>query len=165
VAQESLSKQIKSEPKIHSLFAEMYVAAALADEDWAIYFPRRDVGFDMIAVKGTRAGVVIRPIQVKGLYPSSDKLNKKIYGFRGKLSQLHDDMALVLVYFDVVRDTPSPNLVAWMPRSEIKPGRKLHRCEPARFQQGKAMPRREFASFFGSEGLRKMELATWSVPR
>jgi hypothetical protein len=45
----------------------------MADSDWNIYFSTRDVGFDFIATISTDEGVVIRPVQVKGNYPTEDK--------------------------------------------------------------------------------------------
>lgn len=39
--------------------------------------------------------VLIRPVQVKGLYPTEVKKDKAGYGYIGKLTQLHDDMVLV----------------------------------------------------------------------
>jgi hypothetical protein len=50
--------------KNRDYFAELYVAGILVDAGWSIYFPKRDVGFDFIAVKELRGQVVIRPVQV-----------------------------------------------------------------------------------------------------
>ena len=161
MAQDSLSKQIKSEPKIRALFAEMYVAAALADEDWAIYFPRRDVGFDMIATRSTRSGMIIRPIQVKGLYPSPGKTRKDYYGYVGKLSQTHKDMALAIVYFDTEKASPSPKMIAWMPWTSIRKHSRGYKCQPARFVDGAAEPRRDHRRFFDADGLARMASRVW----
>jgi hypothetical protein len=157
----STSVDISQRPKVRSLFAEMYVAAALADEDWSIYFPRRDVGFDMIATKTTKTGIVIRPIQVKGLYPSNRKTSKAYYGFVGALSQLHKDMALAIVYFDVVRETPSPRLIAWMPRVQVRRHSRGYKCQPAKFEDGQAVARRDFTKYFGTKGLLRMQSLNW----
>lgn len=67
-------------------------AGLLGDAGWSVYFPKRDVGFDFIAVKELLGQVVIRPVQVKGKYPSGTKGNKVTYGYIGKLSQLHPEM-------------------------------------------------------------------------
>jgi len=37
--------------KTRDLFAELYVAGALAHAGWHIYFPKRDFGFDFIITK------------------------------------------------------------------------------------------------------------------
>jgi len=78
----------------------------MGDNGWSVYFPKRDVGFDFIATKTVVSGVLIRPVQVKGLYPSEVKKDKTGYGYIGMLSQLHDDMALVLPYFPTDRAGP-----------------------------------------------------------
>ena len=54
-------------------FAEMYVAGILADHGWNIYFPRRDKGFDFIITKDLGERMLVRPVQVKGLYPTGAK--------------------------------------------------------------------------------------------
>jgi hypothetical protein len=43
--------------------AEMCVAGVLADNGWNVYFPHRDVGFDMIATFSHNSEILIRPIQ------------------------------------------------------------------------------------------------------
>jgi hypothetical protein len=90
-------------PHQRDYFAELYIAGLMGDNGWSVYFPKRDVGFDFIATKtvfiATKtvvSGVLIRPVQVKGLYASEAKKDKTGYGYIGMLSQLHDDMALVL---------------------------------------------------------------------
>lgn len=62
-------------------FAELYVAGLLANAMWNVYFPHRDKGMDFIISKtGTDGKEIIRPVQVKGKYPSLDKGNKATYG-------------------------------------------------------------------------------------
>jgi hypothetical protein len=80
-------------------FAELYVAGLMGDNGRNVYFPKRDIGFDFIATKSIESSVLIRPVQVKGLYPSEAKKDKTGYGYIGTLSQVHDDMVLVLPYF------------------------------------------------------------------
>ena len=58
-------------PATRDYFAELYVAGLFGDAGWSVYFPKRDVGFDFIATKSIDGDVLIRPIQVKGLYPHS----------------------------------------------------------------------------------------------
>ena len=100
-------------------FAEMYVAGIFADNDWNVYFPRRDKGFDFIVTKQFETGILVRPVQVKGLYPSDAKTDKRVYGYSGTLSQLHPDMVLVLAYFPTDSGAVAPTHIAYMPRSQI----------------------------------------------
>jgi hypothetical protein len=89
-------------PHQRDYFAELYIAGLMGDNGWSVYFPKRDVGFDFIATKTVVSGVLIRPVQVKGLYPSEVKKDKTGYGYIGMLSQLHDDMALVLPFSQLI---------------------------------------------------------------
>jgi hypothetical protein len=134
----------------------------MGDDGWNVYFPKRDIGFDFIATKNIGSSVLIRPVQVKGLYPSEAKKDKTGYGYIGTLSQIHDDMVLVLPYFPTDRAGPAPVCIAFMPRSEIPPqlGRG-YKCFPAKFISGRAEPRETFRKFFGLDGLRNMELLNW----
>ncbi len=79
--------------------AELYVAGLLADSGWNIYFPHRDEGFDFIISKCVEADMILRPVQVKGKYPTTGKTNKTSYGYVGKLSALHPEMVLAIPYF------------------------------------------------------------------
>ncbi len=80
---------------VRDYFAELYVAGLLGDNGWSIYFPMRDVGFDFIATKLLQGKVLVRPVQVKGLYPGEAKKNRNGYGYVGALTQLHSDMESV----------------------------------------------------------------------
>src|SRR5690606_33278823 len=108
-------------PHQRDYFAELYVAGLMGDAGWAVYFPKRDVGFDFIAVRNSEGSTLVRPVQVKGLYPTEVKKDKVGYGFIGSLSQLHDDMILVLPFFSTDKTGPAPECIAFMPRSEIRP--------------------------------------------
>jgi hypothetical protein len=143
-------------------FAELYVAGLMGDNGWNVYFPKRDIGFDFIATKNIASVVLIRPVQVKGLYPSEAKKDKTGYGYIGTLSQIHEDMVLVLPYFPIDRAGPAPVCIAFMPCSEIRTqmGRG-YKCFPAKFVSGRAEPRETFRKFFGLEGLLNMELPDW----
>ena len=147
---------------VRDYFAELYVAGLMADNGWSIYFPMRDVGFDFIATKLVLEAVLIRPVQVKGLYPGEAKKNRSGYGYVGRLTQLHPDMALVLPYFSTNRYSASPDCIAFMPRSEIK-NQASHgfACCPANFTSSKAMPRKSFRKYFGLEGLQSMASHAW----
>ena len=133
-------------------FAEMYVAGILADAGWDIYFPRRDKGFDMIVSRPGVNTTIVRPVQVKGKYASSDKTDKVSYGYVGRLTAFHDDMILAMPFF-TSQSAAAPTLVAWMPRGAIRPHSRGWRCEPARFQNGAPEPRPGYAQHFGKHGL------------
>jgi len=148
-------------PKTRDYFAEMYVAGILADCGWNIYFPRRDKGFDFIITKSTPNGIVIRPVQVKGKYPEKIKTNKSYYGFTGKLTEVNEEMALIIPFFSTDHSTTSPDLIAFMPFSQIKNTPKGHKCHPACFSNGISGERRDFKKFFGSPGIQLMESCDW----
>ena len=93
---------------IQDYFAELYVAGLLANAEWNVYFPHRDRGMDFVISKTGADGVeIIRPVQVKGKYPSSDKGNKATYGYVGKLNQVHPDMILAIPFFAAHRPGPA----------------------------------------------------------
>jgi hypothetical protein len=144
-------------------FAEMYVAGLLADAGWNLYFPRRDKGFDYIVTRETPAGVLVRPVQVKGLYPTAAKGDKGAYGYGGRLSALHPDMALILVYFPPGASEGTPQHIAYMPRGQIRPRiRGGYRCVPSSLRAGVVTPRRDFAGYFDGPGLSAMAGSAWA---
>jgi hypothetical protein len=49
-----------------------------------------------------------RPGQVKGKYPTADKTDKNVYGYIGKLTELHPDMVLAIP-FSRRFSNPSPS--------------------------------------------------------
>src|SRR2546423_1039741 len=145
--------------KTRDLFAELYVAGALADAGWHIYFPKRDFGFDFIITKRVEEAIVIRPVQVKGKYPTSTKTDKAQYGYTGELSQLHPEMVLAIPFFSTSR-THSPSCVAYIPRRLIRAHSKnagWFTSFPAFFRNGVAQPRRDYSRFFDAAGIRLME--------
>jgi hypothetical protein len=143
-------------------FAEMYVAGILADHGWNIYFPRRDKGFDFIITKPVNDQIIIRPVQVKGKYPEVEGRDLPVYGYIGKLSQLHKDMVLAIPYFSTNIHSVAPDHVAYMPRTQISVQRKLgYACRPACSRNGKAEPRRDFRKYFNAEGMLFMEASDW----
>lgn len=150
--------------KVRDYFAEMFVAGRLADADWNVYFPRRDRGFDFIITKpGTNGSQILRPVQVKGKYPTAEKRDCAGYGYVGDLSQLHPDMVLAIPFFRPnSKDTPS--CIAYLPHSLIRArSRGGFRCEPATLTAGAAKPRREFAKFFDDSGMKLLERPDWST--
>ncbi|MEO8351199.1 MAG: hypothetical protein ABI680_05670 [Chthoniobacteraceae bacterium] len=141
------------------LFAELYVAGLLADAGWHLYFPKRDYGFDFIATKAVRGSIVIRPVQVKGLYPTASKKSKGVYGYSGRLTQLHSDMVLAMPFFPTTRE-PSPLFTAFLPFCQARPrGTKpgQYYAFPASFRDGAPVMRRNFRRFFDATGLQLME--------
>jgi hypothetical protein len=151
-------------PKTRDYFAELYVAGIFGDAGWAVYFPKRDVGFDFIMSKQVGQHMLIRPVQVKGLYPTSEKTNKVVYGYIGELTAVHAEMVLALPFFAATERGVAPEMIAYMPFGEIKrPSSGGYRCQPARFESGHAVPRRESAKYFGESGLFATESPQWAI--
>ena len=62
---------------LQDYFAELYVAGLMANAEWNVYFPHRDKGMDFIISKTGQDGKeIIRPVQVKGKYPASEKATR-----------------------------------------------------------------------------------------
>lgn len=153
-------------PDTRDYFAELYVAGLFGDAGWSVYFPKRDVGFDFMVSKSVKGEVLIRPIQVKGLYPTAAKGDKPSYGYKGELSAIHQHMVLVLAFFSANERGAAPEKIAYMPVSEFKkPSRGGYRCVPARYEAGHAIPRKEFSQFFGSQGLAAVEAPSWGADK
>jgi hypothetical protein len=143
-------------------FAELYVAAIFGDAGWSVYFPKRDVGFDFVATKKVSGSVLLRPIQVKGLYPTSVKKDKPTLGFQGELTAVHPEMVLAIPFFAAHERGVAPEHIAYMPFSQIRSReRGGYRCVPAKFISGHAVPRESFECFFGSVGLAALENLGW----
>ena len=143
--------------KVTDYFAELYVAGRFADAGWNIYFPHRDKGFDFIASKETESGdYLIRPVQVKGKYPTAEKGNKNVYGYVGRLTQLHPDMVLAIPFFS--NHAPGvPTCVAYVPRSLIRKHSRGFKSQPATFRDGVPAPRRDYTKYFDDSGLVLLE--------
>jgi hypothetical protein len=145
-------------------FAELYCAGIFGDAGWSVYFPKRDVGFDFIVTKEVGGQIILRPVQVKGLYPTEVKGDKSGYGYRGELSAVHPEMVLVLAYFAATERGVAPEHIAYMPYSELKrPSRGGYRCLPAKFESGHSIPRREFSRYFSEHGLKAIESLAWGT--
>jgi hypothetical protein len=143
-------------------FAELYVAGIFGDAGWAVYFPKRDVGFDFVVSKKISGSVLLRPVQVKGLYPTSLKKDKVTYGYQGNLSAVHPDMVLVLPFFTAHERGPAPEHIAYMPFLQLRPrDRGGWRCVPAKFAAGHAVPRESYEGYFDRAGLEALEQVTW----
>jgi hypothetical protein len=145
----------KKAPKAFDQLAELHMAGLFAEADWRVYFPHRDDGFDFIATKQLRDGLLIRPVQVKGKYPEDAKKNKATYGYVGTLSQTDPEMVLAIPFFSIGA-LPILQHVAFMPFYKIKPKGGGYRCEPAKFTGGKALLRGEHAKYFDHEGLKRL---------
>lgn len=151
-------------PDTRDYFAELYAAGIFGDAGWSVYFPKRDVGFDFIVSKQIGDQVLLRPVQVKGLYPTGAKGDKVSYGYKGALSAVHPDMVLVLAFFAATERGASPEQIAYMPYAEFKkPISGGYRCVPARFEAGHSIPRREFNRYFGEQGLLAVDSSAWGT--
>lgn len=143
-------------------FAELFVAGLMADAGWNIYFPHRDRGMDFIVAKTRPDGLEhIRPVQVKGKYPTADKGDKAAYGYVGKLNQLHPEMVLAIPFFGSAEPGPALH-VAYMPFSRLRKHQRGWRCEPCSYTTGAATPRRDFKKFFDQAGLAAIDQQDWS---
>ncbi len=149
--------------KVSDYFAELHVAGRLADTGWNIYFPHRDVGFDFVISKvGADGPMLLRPVQVKGKYPTGEKTDKTVYGYIGRLTATHPDMVLAIPYFSQL--SPGiPVTTAYMPWSALRPNPRGFRCEPAQYKSGQPVPRRDYARFFDEQGIQALELADWGM--
>src|SRR5258708_25600490 len=144
-------------PATRDYFAEPYVAGLFGEAGWSVYFPKRDVGFDFIATKSVDGDVLIRPVQVKGLYPTAGKTDKAVYGFLGELTAVHAAMVLVLPFFHT-SNYHAPECVAFLPLDQFKlPSGGRIRCVPCTFTAGHSVPRRESKKYFGIEALLLVE--------
>jgi len=140
----------------------MYVAGILADKGWNVYFPRRDKGFDFVITKEVENRIIVRLVQVKGKYPEEGKTNKQVYGYIGKLSQVHNDMVLAIAFFSHDSTTKSPECVAYMPRKKISTQKgKGFACQPAKFIDSKVIRRKSYEKYFDNSGIQRMESEKW----
>lgn len=144
-------------------FAELYVVGRFADKGWNVYLPHRDKGFDFIVSKQTEVGdYVIRPVQLKGKYPTASKRNWPVYGYTERLSTLHPEMVLAIPYF-AHGETSGPVCVAYMPRTLVRKHSRGYRCQPAVFRDGTPIPRRDHAKFLDAGGLELLEAPGWKA--
>lgn len=97
-------------PTTRDYFAELYVAGLFGDAGWAVYFPKRDVGFDLVVSKEVGGSVILRPVQVKGLYPTPEKRDRNTFGFAGVLSAVHPEMVVVMPFFSATERGAAPDL-------------------------------------------------------
>lgn len=146
---------------VSDYFAELYVAGCFADAGWNVYFPHRDKGFDFIVSKPhAQVGQLIRPVQVKGKYPTETKGDKTVYGYIGRLTQTHPEMVLAIPFFSTMQ-APAPGCVAYLPFALVRKHPRGYRCQPATFTNGRAEPRRDYRKFFDASGLTLLEKLDW----
>jgi hypothetical protein len=127
-------------------------------------FPRvtGGLGFDFVASKVVDGAMLLRPVQVKGLYPTLEKTNKQVYGFVGSLSATHPDMVLALPYFAAHERGTAPEHIAYMPLAAVKVlSDGGHRCQPAKFGGGRILTLPHFKHFFGQAGLDAVAQTGW----
>jgi hypothetical protein len=152
-------------PATRDYFAEMYVAGILADAGWNVYFPRRDQGFDFIITKPVSGSILVRPVQVKGKYPTRDKTAKSRYGYRGKLTALHPEMVLAMPFFGMDPHA-APLFTIYLPAGQLSPwGSRTgqFRVEPALYRDGQASVRPHYRRFCDAEGVALLEADDWPV--
>ena len=154
------SKKGTIQMKTSDYFAELHVAGRLADEGWNIYFPHRDEGFDFVISKKVDGVLLLRPVQVKGKYPSKDKTDKAVYGYVGRLTEIHPEMVLAIPYFSASSPN-TPVCIAFMPLVNVKQHSRGYRCEPATFRKGEPKPRREYQKFFDRQGILRLDSLNW----
>jgi hypothetical protein len=151
-------------PKTRDYFAELYVAGVFGDQGWAVYFPKRDVGFDFMISKEVNGEVIIRPVQVKGRYPTAEKKDQPAYGFSGTLSAVHPEMVLAIPFFSAEGRSSAPSCIAYMPLTQIRGTESRGvRCVPCRFVSGVPQPRQSFAKYFDHAGILALEARSWST--
>lgn len=147
--------------EVSDYFAELYVAGRFVDSGWNVYFPHRDRGFDFIISKPhPEVGQLIRPVQVKGKYPTNEKGDKTVYGYVGRLTQTHPEMVLAIPFLSN-QEASVPTCVAYMPLALVRKHQRGFRCEPASFGEGCAAPRRDYTKFFNESGLKLLDNLNW----
>lgn len=154
------SKKGTIQMKTSDYFAELHVAGRLADEGWDIYFPHRDKGFDFVISKKVNGVLLLRPVQVKGKYPSKDKTDKAAYGYVGRLTEIHPEMVLAIPYFSASSPN-TPVCIAFMPLVNVRQHSRGYRCQPATFRKGEPKPRREYQKFFDRQGILRLDSLNW----
>lgn len=156
-----MATEKKASPKTFERLAELHVAGLFAEAGWDVYFPHRDKGFDFVVIRKLDGKFLIRPVQVKGKYPEEKTGDRSNYGYVGKLSQDDPEMVLAIPLFER-GDIPVIRHVAFMPRWKIMGNPRGYRCQPAKFKNGAAVPRRDHKKFFDREGLKALESRDWS---
>lgn len=146
---------------VNDYSAELVVASTFAEAGWDVYFPHRDKGFDFIISKYIEGfGELIRPVQVKGKYPTDGKGDKKVYGYIGKLTKIHTEMVLAMPYYKA-DNIILPEFIAYMPIATIKECSKGYQCQPSSFKNGNPVKRPYYTKFFDRNGILELEKEEW----
>jgi len=150
-------------PQTRDYFAELYVAGLFGDAGWAVYFPKRDVGFDFVVSKEVAGTMLLRPVQVKGLYPTAEKRDRDTYGYAGPLSAVHPEMVVVLPFFSAATRAAAPSCIAFMPLAAMRDRERGGvRCVPCSLVGGVPRPRPSYLRFMDQVGLQALDDPTWS---
>jgi hypothetical protein len=146
-----------------STTAEFLVLQQFVDRRWEIYFPYRDKGFDFVVSKRIGSQILWRPIQVKGIYPTVKKKDRRDIGLRGKLSRLDPHMVLAMPFFKP-GNSRSPVFIAYIPLSKIRQNPKLdrpHWCLAASHRSGSPRKKSQFEQHYDTQGLKEVENPAW----
>lgn len=146
-------------------FAEFQIASLLSKASWDIYIPYRDKGWDFIASKRIKTinGVleIFRPIQIKGKYSTTKLKNYKQYGYRGKLSKVHDDMVIAIPFYPL-GTANSPVTIAFLPKSRLQCSKTgIYQAAPCSYQNHNIIKLNDYIQFFDSAGISLMEDINW----
>lgn len=143
--------------------AELIVAGQFAEKGWNIYSPHRDIGIDFIATKMIAGKILIRPVQVKGLYPSAFTPRAAYGKNKIVLTQQHEEMVLAMPIFLTEDGVTKMVTVAFLPMSQMRPTKDGNfRAHPSTINKDKTVsPRPHFEKFFDGPGLKLLERADW----
>jgi hypothetical protein len=142
-------------------FAKLYIAGRLADAGWNVYFPHRDEEFDFVISKVIDGVPLLRPVQVRGEYPSEEKGDPIAVGSEDKLTQTHPETVLAIPYFSIT-SPQIPICVAYLPRASLKSHALGFRCQPATYRRGKPYPRKKYQKYFDDIGIQRLDSEGWS---
>lgn len=107
--------------------------------------------------------MLVRPVQVKGVYPEAIKGDKKTFGRTMNLTALHPQMVLVMPFFQyAITKSASPTYVGFFPiiRNE-DPDDNEYKIQPAKLTNGVISIRKESQRFFGDEGVAAVSELLW----
>lgn len=145
-------------------FAELYTAGLFADAGWTVYFPRRDRGFDYIVTMQRGNEMLIRPVQVKGVYPEEQKKGGKPFGKTLTLTAFHPQMVLVMPFFEYSPEkSESPTHVCFLPLQPSKRDDGKHIIRPALLTAGKITIRETYQRYCGQPGMDAVAATQWGM--
>lgn len=148
--------------RVRAEFAELYAAGLFADRGWTVYFPRADKGFDFIATLPRGENMLVRPVQVKGVYPEKIKKGGKPFGRTLKLTAFHPQMVLVMPFFEYTPEkAASPTHVGFFAVKPLETEDGKHKFHPALLKGGKITIRKSYQTYFGNEGIEAVANQQW----